>query len=118
LYNRLLGDIDSLILPPKGSVTVHPVSHLYVVLTGRRDELKTWLESQGVSCGVHYALPIHLQPIYKELYGFKEGSYKFAEELCQTCLSIPIFPSISKEEVSYISAKIHEFFEGRSVDQK
>jgi dTDP-4-amino-4,6-dideoxygalactose transaminase len=80
------------------------------VRTKRRDKLKAWLESAGIMCGIHYVLPIHLQPIYKELYGFKEGDYPKSEELCNTCLSLPIYPDLTYSEIVFISEKIHEFF--------
>lgn len=112
-YNKSLQDIEDLILPPVGSEKVSPVYHLYVIRTKRRDELKAWLESQGISCGIHYAVPIHLQPIYREIFGYEEGSYPAAEELSKTCLSIPIYPNITPEEIDYVSNKIRVFFEKR-----
>jgi len=115
IYHKLLSDIESLTLPPTGDADgVKPVFHLYVIRTMLRDSLKTWLESNGISCGIHYVLPIHLQPIYKEMFGFKEGLYPKAEELCKTCLSIPIYPQISSGEISFISDKIHDFFEKKA----
>jgi perosamine synthetase len=110
VYNQLLSGVGDLSLPPNSSAEVFPVYHQYVVRTKYRDELKTWLESQGIGCGIHYVLPIHLQPIYQHLYGFKEGTYPVAEELCRTCLSIPIFPSISREEMIFIGEKIRDFY--------
>jgi perosamine synthetase len=112
-YNRSLEGVGDLVLPPKASKEVEPVYHLYVVRTKYRDELKNWLESQGIGCGIHYVLPIHLQPIYQEMFGYKEGAYPNAEELCKTCLSIPIFPNITKNEILYISQNIHKFFDGK-----
>jgi dTDP-4-amino-4,6-dideoxygalactose transaminase len=58
-------------------------------------------------------LPIHLQPIYREMFGYKEGDYPAAEELCKTCLSIPIYPNITPEEISFISRKITDFFDNQ-----
>jgi len=112
-YNRSLTGVGDLVLPPKGSANVSPVYHLYVLRTKHRDELKSWLESQGISCGVHYVLPIHLQPIYQQLYRFEKDDYPNAEELCKTCLSIPIFPNISREEIKFINEKIHDFFNSK-----
>jgi dTDP-4-amino-4,6-dideoxygalactose transaminase len=112
IYHRLLSDIDSLTLPPVGDADgVQPVFHLYVIRTLLRDGLKAWLESNGISCGIHYVLPIHLQPIYMEMFGFKEGLYPKSEALCKTCLSIPIYPELSLKEISFISDRIHGFFE-------
>jgi dTDP-4-amino-4,6-dideoxygalactose transaminase len=81
------------------------------VRTKKRDELKNWLESNGIQCGVNYTLPIHLQPVYKESYGFKEGMFPRSEELCETCLSIPMYPELTETEIQLVSEKIHEFFQ-------
>jgi perosamine synthetase len=110
-YDRLLSDLDELVLPPKGTADIEPVYHLYVIRTKRRDGLEAWLESNGIQCGVHYVLPIHLQPIYRKMFGFEEGTYPKSEELCKTCLSIPMYSDLSSDEVHYVCEKIHEFFE-------
>ena len=110
IYDRLLSDLDELILPPKGDNETRPVYHLYVIRTKRRGSLKEWLESNGIQCGIHYTLPIHLQPVYKEMFGFEEGMYPRSEELCRTCLSIPMYPDLAVSEIDFVSEKIHEFF--------
>ncbi|MDH5266243.1 MAG: DegT/DnrJ/EryC1/StrS family aminotransferase [Candidatus Bathyarchaeota archaeon] len=111
IYDRLLSDLDELVLPPKGDGETRPVYHLYVIRTRRRDGLREWLESDGIECGVHYPLPIHLQPVYKKMFGFEEGTYPRSEELCKTCLSIPMYPDLTVSEIDFVSEKIHEFFE-------
>ena len=114
LYDRFLSDLDELILPPGGGSEVEPVYHLYVLRLKHRNKLKEWLEENGVGCGIHYVLPIHLQPIYKKLYGFSGGEYPKSEELCRTCLSIPMYPHLTLDNIRYVSEKIHEFFENKS----
>jgi perosamine synthetase len=114
LYDRFLSDLDELFLPPTEGSMVEPVYHLYVIRSKYRDKLKKWLKENGVECGVHYVLPIHLQPIYKELYGFIGGEYPKSEELCRTCLSIPMYPHLTLDEIRYVSEKIHEFFEKKN----
>jgi perosamine synthetase len=111
VYGRLLSDLDELILPPEGDNETWPVYHLYVIRTRHRDDLKVWLESNGIQCGVHYTLPIHLQPIYKQMFGFEKGAYPRSEELCRTCLSIPMFPELTLSEINFVSEKIHEFLQ-------
>jgi len=111
IYHRLLSDISGLILPPEGDWETRPVYHLYTIRTKNRDRLKTWLESNGIQCGVNYTLPIHLQPIYKKMFGFKKGAYPRSEELCETCLSIPMYPELTAKEISFVSDKVHEFCE-------
>ena len=110
LYGSLLSDLDEVVLPPSGESVVRPVYHLYVIRTRFRDGLKAWLEQNDVQCGVHYPLPIHLQPIYRKLFGYGEGDFPKSELLCKTALSLPMFPELGKQEVEYICAKIHEFF--------
>lgn len=112
-YDRLLSDVPELILPPEGDEETRPVYHLYTVRTKKREELKTWLESNGIQCGVNYTLPIHLQPVYRELFGFKKGMLPRSEELCETCLSIPMYPELAGREIRQVSGKIHEFFKDR-----
>lgn len=110
-YCRLLSDIEEVTLPPVGDESVvRPVFHCFVIRTNRRDELKSWLESNGIGCGIHYALPIHLQPVYRKMFGYKKGMYPKSEKLCRTCLSLPIYPDLSSRELSFISEKIHDFF--------
>ncbi len=111
LYDHFLSDLDELVLPPGRGSDVEPVYHLYVIRLKHRDKLKNWLEENGIECGIHYMLPIHLQPIYKDLYGFSGGEYPKSEELCRTCLSIPMHPHLTLDEIKFVSEKIHEFFE-------
>lgn len=110
-YDSLLSDLDEIVLPPSCNSQVKPVYHLYVIRSDRRDELSKWLNSNGVQCGIHYPLPVHLQPIYKSLFKFKGGEYPNSELISQTCLSIPLYPDLKKEEIKFVSEKIHEFYD-------
>jgi len=110
LYDRLLSDLDEIVLPPKGNNTIKPVYHLYVIRTPRRDQLKKCLEDNGIQCGLHYEVPIHLQPIYRDLFGYRGEEYPKAELLSETTLSLPVFPDLKKDEITYISEIIHNFF--------
>jgi perosamine synthetase len=111
LYDHLLSGIDGPVLPPNGNSRIKPVYHLYVIRTTSRDELKAWLESCGIQCGIHYPLPIHLQPIYRSLFGYKEGDFPESELASKSVLSLPMFPELEKEEVEYVCGKVHEFFD-------
>jgi dTDP-4-amino-4,6-dideoxygalactose transaminase len=91
-YRELLAGSD-LVLPfePEG---VTPVYHLYVVRTPRRDALLADLREQGIEAGIHYPLPLHLQPAYREL-GLRPGSFPMAEAAAQQVLSLPLFPEMT-----------------------
>jgi perosamine synthetase len=110
MYDHLLSDVDEVILPPSGDMEDLPVYHLYVIRTKHRDGLKEWLELQGVECGINYPIPIHLQPIYRKMFKFHEGTFPKSEELSRTCLSIPMYPDLSAREIEFVSEKIREYF--------
>ncbi|MEM4522037.1 MAG: DegT/DnrJ/EryC1/StrS family aminotransferase [Nitrososphaeria archaeon] len=114
IYNKHLSDIEEIILPPLETQKVKPVYHMYVIRTKYREKLKRWLEEKGIECGIHYPIPIHLQPIYKKLYKYSEGHYPKSERVCKTCLSIPMHPFLKDEEIKYICEKIRDFYSTRS----
>jgi perosamine synthetase len=110
-YNDLLENIGDVVLPPMDSPIYESAYYLYVIRTSRRDELKNWLEKNGIQCGIHYPIPIHLQPIYRELYGYDKGDFPNSELLSDTVLSLPMFPQLTDDEIDYICRKISEFYE-------
>ncbi|MBN1762927.1 MAG: DegT/DnrJ/EryC1/StrS family aminotransferase [Methanomicrobia archaeon] len=85
------------------------VYYMYVIRTKQRDELMQYLIKQGIQCGIHYPLPLHLQPAYANL-GYKKGSYPVAEMLAEEILSIPIYPELTEEQLTYIVDAITRFF--------
>ena len=110
LYDKLLIDIEEVVCPPRGDSEVKPVYHLYVIRAKRRNELRDYLQRSGVSCGVHYPLPIPFQPVYQQLCEFKAGDYPISKLLAQECLSIPMHPFLSEEDIEYVGKRIHEFY--------
>jgi len=110
LYNRLLAGVGDVILPPATTAEIKPVYHLYVIRTRFRDQLKSWLEKNGIQCGVHYPIPIHLQPVYRRMFGYKRGDFPNSEILADTVLSLPMFPELKRDEIEYVCEKIQEFF--------
>jgi len=109
-YDELLSDLKQVKTPPKGTKTINPVYHMYVTRCQRRDALRTWLAEAGIETGVHYELPIHLQPVYRKMFGYKVGEFPKTELLCREALSLPMFPNLSLDEVQYVSERIHEFY--------
>jgi len=110
LYDKLLSDVPEVCIPPKGDVDVKPVYHLYVIRAKRRDALRAWLEKNGVGVGVHYPMPIPSQPVYKRLFGFEDGEYPVSEQVSRECLSLPIYPSLSEDSITYVCERINEFY--------
>lgn len=113
-YRELLQDLNEVKLPPRGSSKIQPVYHQFVILAERRDELKKWLEEQSIQCGIHYPIPIHMQPVYRRLYGYQGGEFPLSEEFSKNCLSIPIHPSLSHDDIQYVCEQIKGFYEKMS----
>ena len=83
--------------------------HLYVIRTKYRNKLKQYLEKNGVVCGVHYPIPIHLQPCMRDL-GYKKGDFPVSEESAQEVLSLPMYPELTQKELRSIILHIRKFF--------
>jgi perosamine synthetase len=109
-YDKLLSDLEEVVTPPRGDKDSKPVYHLYVIRCARRDELRAWLGERGVETGIHYPAPIHLQPIYRKMFGFRGGEFPRSEEVCKDVLSIPMHPNLSPDEIEFVSESIHEFY--------
>jgi len=117
IYNELLKDINE-IKPLKIKDFAEPVYHMYVVLVKKRgesrrislrDELRKYLSEKGISTGIHYPIPLHLQPAF-EFLGYKKGDFPVAEKLAEEVLSLPMFPELTKDEIYYVCDIIKEFF--------
>ncbi|MEO6695344.1 MAG: DegT/DnrJ/EryC1/StrS family aminotransferase [Ignavibacteria bacterium] len=107
-YNDCLKDISEIILPKEMSYAKH-VYHLYVIQTDRRDELQKYLNDNGVSTGMHYPVPLHIQECFQHL-GYKKGDFPVTEKLADSCISLPLFPEMTDEQIEYVSDKIKHFF--------
>ena len=82
--------------------------HLYVIEVENRLGLYNYLREHHIYTQIHY-LPCHLMPYYKE-QGWKEGGLPNAESYYSGCISLPMFPTLSKEEQEFVIQKIKEFF--------
>jgi dTDP-4-amino-4,6-dideoxygalactose transaminase len=106
LYGKLLNHPK--IGLPKVINDVEPVWHLYVVQVDQREELRKYLSEAGISTGIHYPIPIHLQPAYQHL-GYQIGSFPITEQAAERIVSLPMYAELSAEMVSYVAEKILEF---------
>jgi perosamine synthetase len=109
-YKELLSDVEEIILPPGDSEDKKPSYHLFELKTKKRDELLKFLRENKIICLIHYPTPIPYQPIYKQMFGYNEGSFPKSEELSDQSMDLPMFPDLKNDQIKYISEKIHEFF--------
>ena len=107
-YNEALAGIDGISLPETARGATH-VYHLYVVRTKEREALQCHLADEGIGTLIHYPIALHLQEAYQHL-GFKKGDFPIAEEIADTCLSLPLWPSMGKGHVEQVARVISNFF--------
>lgn len=84
--------------------------HLFVIEVEDRRGLYDYLRIKGIYCQIHY-IPAHLMPYYKDL-GWKKGDLPNAEKYYSQCISLPMFPSLSEEDASYVVHQIKAFYQG------
>jgi len=106
-YNEGLAALKNITSPvlAEGSTSNY---HLYVIRTEKRDALAEHLKKNGIGSLIHYPVPPHLQEAYREL-GYKKGDFPIVEKIAETCLSLPIYPGIKKEEVDKVINIISDF---------
>jgi dTDP-4-amino-4,6-dideoxygalactose transaminase len=107
-YDKNLNGIGDMILPFHSDNATH-VYHLYVIRTKFRDLLKEFLEVNKIGTLIHYPIPPHLQNAYKSM-GYRIGEYPIAEEIANTCLSLPMWPGMTIDDVSEIANLIRSFY--------
>ena len=108
LYDELLQPYEE-IIRPQVPPDCEAIWHVYVIRYANRDKLAAFLNTRGIKTGLHYPLPLHLQPVYKNL-GLSQGSLPQAEAACREVLSLPMFPKITPAEIETVAEAIGQFF--------
>lgn len=106
LYKLYLKETD--LKWPKSRQNVFHSYHLYVIRSNKRDQLKKYLEKNNIYPLIHYPVPIHLQPAYKNKIK-TIGTLNVTEKAAQEILSLPIYPELNKENVRLITSIIKNF---------
>lgn len=100
--------VAGITLPKKADWAEH-VYHYYVIRSENRDALVSHLKNKNIGVGIHYPIPIHLQPAYAFL-GHKKGDFPVAEECAETIISLPSHPLLSESDIMTVCDSIKEFF--------
>jgi len=106
-YNNLLKNVSSVITPfePEWSRAVY---HLYVIRTKNREGLQKALAEKGISTGLHYPVPLHLQKAYSGA-GYKDGDFPVTEMVTKEILSLPMFPGLTGDQQKYVAEEIQRY---------
>jgi dTDP-4-amino-4,6-dideoxygalactose transaminase len=83
------------------------VYHVYAIRTARRETLQPALAAAGIQTGIHYPVPVHLQPAYADL-GYHPGDFPHSERAAEVVLSPPMYPELESAAVERISAAVLE----------
>ncbi len=104
--NNLVG--KSVVTPIEIEGNYH-VFHQYTLRVEKRDELQIFLKEQGITTMIYYPIPLHLQPVFKNL-AYKVGDLPESEKAAEEALSLPMFPELKIEQQNYVIEKIVEFY--------
>jgi UDP-4-amino-4,6-dideoxy-N-acetyl-beta-L-altrosamine transaminase len=108
LYNNAFQNVPQ-IIRTSGDIVGHAY-HLFILEVENRRGLYDFLRKQNIFPQIHY-IPVHLMPYYRQ-QGWKEGDLPNAEEYYSRCISIPMYPSITNEEVRFVIDYILKFING------
>jgi dTDP-4-amino-4,6-dideoxygalactose transaminase len=113
LYKQLLQHIPGIVLPVE-SEFIESVHHLFVILADDRHRLQNFLAEKGISTGLHYPLPLHLQKAYMRLSHTK-GDFPVAESAAERLLSLPMYPELTHQQIICVCNGIEEFIKGKDL---
>ena len=102
-YRELLEGAD-LVLPtePEGMASAY---HLYAIRSAQRDAIRQALLSKNIECGIHYPVPLHLQPACRDL-GYRPKDFPVSEYLADTELSLPMHPHLTDADVRQVAEAV------------
>lgn len=112
IYDESLSKIDGCIIPNSGpdiqhSYHLYPLQIEFEKLSIKKIEFFRRMEDSGIKLQTHY-IPVHLQPFYKKRFGFKEGDFRLSESFYKNEVSLPIYPDLTKDDVSFVVKNLLE----------
>jgi dTDP-4-amino-4,6-dideoxygalactose transaminase len=115
-YDKALSSLDAYRTPIVAE-DVQNAWHLYVILVQssalriHRDRVIEELRQRGIGTSVHF-IPLHLHPYYQNMWGYRPGEFPVAEDYFDRCISLPIYPSLTEEDLHRVIEALHDIANG------
>lgn len=109
-YNIKLSRIEEVQVPYISSCTTRMSWFVYVIRLAKsidREKVMEYLNQKGVQCKPYFT-PIHLQPFYREMFGFKKGDFPITEDISSRTIALPFFNNIEENQLEYVVEKLKE----------
>jgi dTDP-4-amino-4,6-dideoxygalactose transaminase len=103
--SALAGSGIRLLEEPAGCKSVY---HVFPLFTEQRDALREYLHANGISTGIHYPIPVHLQRGFSNL-GYVEGDLPHTEQVCREVMSLPMYPELTSDNVMQVADSVQQF---------
>ena len=109
-YSAAFANVPGVLAPKEAAYARH-VFHLYVLRLKNRDAILKLLAERGVSCAIHYPVPLHLQEAYRSL-GIARGAFPIAEHCAEEIISLPMFPELTSSEIQTVVREVSAQIQG------
>ena len=110
MYNQKLAKIEEVQIPYISKDTTKMSWFVYVIRLAHgidRDKVMKYLNQEGVQCKPYFT-PIHLQPFYVDMFGFKKGDFPITEDVSSRTIALPFFTNLKEEQIDYVLGKMRE----------
>ncbi len=101
--------LEHIVKVPEKEENIQSVYQTFIVLAEHRDELAGFLKGKGIDTKVHYPVPLHLQPLVREVVGEVKNCTN-TEMMAKKILSLPIYPEMDTDAVNYVVESIERFY--------
>jgi len=110
MYGEKLAEVEEVQIPFIAPYVSRMSWFVYVVRLDRgidRNKVIKYLNEEGVQCKPYFT-PIHLQPFYREMFGYKEGDFPITEDVTGRTIALPFFNNLKEEQIDYVVEKLKE----------
>lgn len=116
MYGEKLAEIEEVEVPYIAPYVSRMSWFVYVIRLEKgidRNKVIKYLNKEGVQCKPYFT-PIHLQPFYQKMFGYKEGDFPVTEDVAGRTIALPFFNNLKEEQIDYVVSKLKEGIKRKS----